>query len=266
VVPGAVVEFESVTKVYSTGWLQKQSTQALTDATFHLKPGEICGLVGPNRAGKTTLVKLLLGLCHPTTGKVWRFGEPASVRRTLARVGYVHETQAFPRYMRAVDLLHYHGAMALIPEAQVRQRVPALLTQVGLADRSRDRVSVFSKGMTQRLALAMALLVAGDLFIFDEPVEGLDHSGRLLLRDILTQQKTAGKTVLLISHLFTEVEKLCDRLLVLEAGKLVYSGSVRELTQPNESEPAKPLEAILEGLYKVPNQWTSPHSFTPPAG
>jgi ABC-2 type transport system ATP-binding protein len=261
-----VAEFENVTKSYPLGFLWRRTLQALSGVSFRVEAGEVCGIVGPNRAGKTTLVKLLLALCQPTAGVVRRFGAPASDRRTLAKVGYVHESQAFPRYLSATDLLHYHGALALLPEAQVRLRVPELLEQVGLADRGRERVSSFSKGMTQRLALALALLNDCELLVLDEPVEGLDQSGRLLLRDVITGQRERGRTVLMVSHLLPEVERLCDRVVVLVGGRVAYAGPVDRLTRDPDTGRARPLELTLEAFYEEPSPWTPLPSCTPVAG
>jgi ABC-2 type transport system ATP-binding protein len=223
-VSDTVIEFENVTKTYHTGLLKRRPLQALADVSFRMEAGQIWGIIGPNRAGKTTLVKLLLSLCRPTNGRIFRFGAPASDRSTLARVGYVHESQAFPRYLTASELLHFYGALALLPEQQVQRRVPELLEQVGLADRCREPIASYSKGMTQRLALALALLRQHDLLVLDEPHEGLDQAGRLLLRNVIVRHRQRGGSVLLVSHLHSEVESLCDHLLVLVAGRLVYAG------------------------------------------
>src|SRR5262249_913182 len=142
----AVAEFDHVSKDYALGLLGGTKRRALTDVTLTVPAGQVYGLVGPNRAGKTTLVKLLLSLCRATPGRVSRLGEPVRRRRTLARVGYVHENQAFPRYLTPVDLLTYYGALSLVPYEVVRKRTPVLLDRVGLADRARDQIRTFSKG------------------------------------------------------------------------------------------------------------------------
>jgi ABC-2 type transport system ATP-binding protein len=147
---------------------------------LRIESGEVFGLLGPNRAGKTTLVKMLLSLCRPTAGEVFRLGRPLSDRSTLGQVGYVHENHAFPRYLSAADLLEYYGALTLMPSDLVRERVPRLLERVGLADRSREPIARFSKGMLQRLGIAQALLNAPRLLVLDEPTEGLDLNGRRL--------------------------------------------------------------------------------------
>lgn len=237
--------FERVTKEYRTGWLSQHSLRAVSDVTLSLGRGQIFGLVGPNRAGKTTLVKLLLSLCRPTAGQIVRLGRPAADLQTLAQIGYVHENQAFPRYLTVPQLLYYYGALSLLPEPLVRQRVPRLLAQVGLADRLREPITNFSKGMIQRLGLAQALLNEPELLVLDEPSEGLDLEGRQILRSVLTEQRQRGRTVLLVSHLLADVEQLCDAIGVLVAGRLVWSGPLQELT----GGAAGSLEAALSRLY-----------------
>src|SRR5262249_23030375 len=153
---------------YRVGLTKRRFLRALAGVSLRVDAGEVFGVVGPNRAGKTTLVKVLLSLCRPTTGRVQRFGQPASARRTLGRVGYMHENQAFPRYLSATELLEYYGALARVPAAELRKRVPALLERVGLADRSREPISRFSKGMVARLGLAQALVNSPDLLVLDE--------------------------------------------------------------------------------------------------
>ena len=170
-----------------------RTVEALRGVSFGIEPGEVFALLGPNRAGKTTLLKILLGLCHPSGGRVFRLGRPLSERSTLARVGYMHENQAFPRYLTATTLLEFYGDLSWIPPAVLRTRVPALLERVGLADRAREPIARFSKGMVQRLALAQALLAEPDLLVLDEPMEGLDLSARLLLQEIVAEQRRRGQ-------------------------------------------------------------------------
>jgi ABC-2 type transport system ATP-binding protein len=250
--PPPVVEFTDVGKDYPTGLLGRSVLPAVQGVSFRIEPGEVFGLLGPNRAGKTTLVKILLTLCRATRGRVQRLGRPAEDRGTLTRVGYVHENQAFPRYLTATALLEYYGALALLPEPEVRSRVPALLEQVGLADRSREPIARFSKGMVQRLGLAQALVNDPELLVLDEPTEGLDLSGRQLLREVAAGQRRRGRTVLLISHVHTEVEQLCDRVAVLVNGRLAHVGPVAELTRDPAAGTPRPLEQALQALYERP--------------
>jgi len=244
----AAVEFRHVGKVYRQGW--RRTLTAVHDVSLRIEPGEVFGLVGPNRAGKTTLVKMLLSLCRPTTGEVERLGRPISDRKTLAAVGYVHENHAFPRYLGAAELLAYYGALSRVPHEVLRDRVGPLLHRVGLADRSREPIARFSKGMVQRLGIAQALINEPQLLVLDEPAEGLDVEGRQLLRDVLVEVRKRGGSVLMISHLLPEVERVCDRLGVLVGGRLVHVGTVESLTKPAEG-PARSLESALQDLYRA---------------
>src|SRR5438445_5861490 len=205
----AVADFLDVSKTYRVPLRSARTVQALCGVSFSVQAGEVFALLGPNRAGKTTLVKILLGLCRATHGRILRLGHPLSERSTLARVGYMHENQAFPRYLTAAALLEFYGDFACMPSAAVKASVPALLERVGLADRAHEPIGRFSKGMIQRLALAQALLGEPELLVLDEPMEGLDLGGRLLLQDIVAQQRRAGRTVILVSHALGEVAEIC---------------------------------------------------------
>jgi ABC-2 type transport system ATP-binding protein len=245
----AAAAFDKITKRYPVGALQRRYVSAVEEVSFRIEPGQVFGLLGPNRAGKTTLIKLLLSLCRPTAGAVTRLGQAAADRRTLGRIGYVHENHAFPRYLTAAGLLEYYGGLTLVPAAELRHRVPALLERVGLADRSREPIARYSKGRVQRLGLAQALINEPDLLVLDEPLEGLDLAGRQLLRQMVAEQRRQGRTVLLVSHALTEVEHLCDRVAVLRAGRLIYTGTVAGLTQEPRTGTPRSLEQALEALY-----------------
>ena len=244
--------FENVGKVYKSGLFARTQIPAVRDVTLTVPLGSVFGLLGPNRAGKTTLVKLLLALARPSAGHVARFGEPIANRRTLSRVGYMHENHAFPRYLSAGEVLHFYGGLSGVPGDELPRRATALLERVGLADRKNEPISRFSKGMVQRLGLAQALVNEPDLLILDEPTEGLDLLGRQLLRDIAREFKAAGKTVLLVSHVLGEVEELCDELAVLVAGRVVYRGTTAALTVDPNTGAKRPLETALRRLYTQP--------------
>lgn len=242
-----LVEFERVSKSYPAGWLGRRRESAVREVSFRVFAGEVFALVGPNRAGKSTLIKLLLSLCRPSAGKVWRFGRPSTDPRTLARIGYVHDSQAFPRYLTAVELLKYYGALALVPYEDVCRRVPVLLERVGLADRAREPISHFSKGMIQRLGLAQSLLNDPQLLVLDEPNEGLDLEGRQLVAELVEGQRRRGRTVLLVSHVLPEVERLCDRVGVLREGRLLHCGPLDGLVRADR---APDLTRALSNLYE----------------
>lgn len=241
--------FDQVVKDYPAGLWRRGTLRAVDQVSFRGERGEVIGLVGPNRAGKTTLVKLLLSLCQPTAGRVERLGKPAAARQTLSRVGYVHENQAFPTYLTATNLLDFYGALSLLPPATIRQRIPLLLERVGLADRAREPIARFSKGMNQRLAIAQALINTPELLILDEPSEGLDLAGRQMLRSLIAEQKAAGCTVLYVTHVLSELEQQCDRVAVLVAGRLVFQGPVAELLRAEAGGPPPSFEQSLQRLY-----------------
>jgi ABC-2 type transport system ATP-binding protein len=247
----ALAVFEDVVKDYPQGMFGRERLRAVSQVSFQIEPGEVFGLIGPNRAGKTTLVKLLLSLCRPTTGRILRLGKPTHDRSTLAQVGYVHENPAFPRYLTATALLQYYGALSLLPEDVVRSRAALWLQRVGLADRAREPIARFSKGMVQRLGLAQALLNDPKLLVLDEPNEGLDLIGRQLVRDIVRERKQAGKSVLLVSHVLPEVEGVCDRIAVIANGQVKYSGTLKGLLADKIGN-VRSLEDALKPYYLPP--------------
>ncbi|HKD37341.1 MAG TPA: ABC transporter ATP-binding protein, partial [Pirellulales bacterium] len=212
------------------------------------------GLVGPNRSGKTTLVKTLLSICRPTSGRIGRLGRDWRDRSTLARVGYVHESQAFPPYLTAARLLQYYGALSRQPASRIRRRGKELLERVGLADRSREAIGRFSKGMLQRLALAQSLVNDPELLVLDEPSEGMDLAARRLFHDVIRQRKKQGRSAILVSHDLSDIERLCDRVAVLRGGTVAFVGSVAQLKNEfgaDQSSPAgdSSFEEALEPFY-----------------
>jgi ABC-2 type transport system ATP-binding protein len=257
----AVAEFEDVGKFYPMGPLSKARRLGVEHITLRVHAGEVLALLGPNQAGKTTLIKILLSLCRPTAGRGLRFQRPLAERQTLTRVGYMHENPAFPRYLSALALLEYYGALSLLTEPVVRSRAAMLLDMVGLADRGQEPISRFSKGMIQRLAIAQALLNDPELLVLDEPSEGLDLAARRLLRDVIAERRRRGLTVLLVSHVLGEVEQVCDRLAVLVGGHLVYSGTAADLSRDPKTGAPCPLEQALERLYlpsSIPSEERTP--------
>lgn len=248
----AVAEFIEVRKSYPGGWL-RAPVRALDKISLRVPSGEIVGLVGPNRAGKSTLVKLLLTICRPSSGVITRLGRPWHDRRTLARIGYIHESQALPRYLTAWGLLDYYGGLSGLSSAIVRRRAADLLERVHLADRAHEPIARYSKGMLQRLALAQALLNQPELLVFDEPTEGMDLIARRLVFEAIVEQRRAGRSVLLVSHSLSDIERLCDRVAVLREARLVFFGCPSELTQRE----GKSLENALEPLYHADGELVS---------
>jgi ABC-2 type transport system ATP-binding protein len=245
-----VLDFIDVAKTFRARLNPYRTVVALRGVSFGMQPGEALALLGPNRAGKTTLLKILLGLCRPSSGAVFRLGRPLSDRSTLARVGYMHENQAFPRYLSAAALLDFYGRLSGLSPSVLKFRIPALLEKLQLADRAREPIDQFSKGMVQRLALAHSIIAEPDLLVLDEPMEGLDLSARLLLQEIITQQRHAGKSVIVVSHTLGEIAQVCDRLVVLVEGRLACLGSVASLLQDPDTLEERSLEAALAPIYR----------------
>ena len=192
---------------------------ALHDLTLAVQPGEVFGFLGPNGAGKTTAMKILLGLVRPTGGEALVFGRSPAEPAARRRVGYLPEHFRFQEWATGAELLDFHGRLAGLGGSELAGRIPELLERVGLAGRGGERVRRYSKGMTQRLGLALALLARPDLVLLDEPTSALDPVGRREVRELVRELAAGGVTVFLNSHLLTEVEAVCDRVaIVTQAG------------------------------------------------
>jgi ABC-2 type transport system ATP-binding protein len=199
-----------------------------------VQPGELVGLLGPNGAGKSTLVKAACGLVHPTSGEVRVCGAAAGSRAARVRLGYLPETFRQPAWCTAEELLRLHQRLAGVsPSGDQRS---SLLTLVGLPGLERLRVDAMSKGMAQRLALATSLVGDPALLLLDEPTSALDPVGRRLVRQVLEHLRDQGVAVLLNSHLLSEVELVCDRVVILRAGRVVAEGTPQELSHPSGLE------------------------------
>jgi ABC-2 type transport system ATP-binding protein len=204
---------------------------ALHDLSLTVQPGEVFGFLGPNGAGKTTTVKILLGLVHPTSGEARILGRPVSDPAVRARVGYLPENFRFHDWMTAEALLDFHGRLAGLSVVERRDRIPRVIRQVGLAGRGGDRIRGYSKGMTQRIGLAQAIVHRPELVLLDEPTSALDPIGRREVRDLIRHLRAEGMTVFLNSHLLGEVELVCDRVAIVDRGRVVRSGRLAELIE-----------------------------------
>ena len=195
-----------------------------------VKEGEIFGLLGPNGAGKTTLVKILLGICYNSGGQALLFNEPAAHARSRDRVGYLPESHKYPRYLKGRHVMDFYAKLSAIEGGHRKESIDRLLKLVRM-DKWKDvKMGKYSKGMAQRVGLAVAMVADPDLLVLDEPTDGVDPLGRKEIRDILVELKSRGKTIFLNSHLLSEVELICDRIAVLNKGKVVQEGSVEDLT------------------------------------
>jgi len=200
---------------------------AVDDVSLEVGRGEVVGLLGPNGAGKTTVIKMLLGLVRPDAGEAMLLGRPAADPAARARVGYLPELFRYQPWLSAAEVLALHVRLAGVGVPAQEQR--DCLSLVGLAERAGDRLGGFSKGMQQRLGLAVALVAQPELVILDEPTSALDPLGRADVRDIVLGLKSRGVAVLLNSHLIGEVERVCDRVVILDGGRVAASGTLAEL-------------------------------------
>lgn len=205
---------------------------AVDGVSFTVDRGEILGLLGPNGAGKTTVIKMLLGLVRPDAGEVRLLGRPGADPQARARVGYLPELFRYQPWLTAAEVLTLHTRLARLP-VPADERHHCLAT-VGLADRAGDRVGGFSKGMQQRLGLAVALVARPELVILDEPTSALDPIGRADVRDLLLALKDRGVAVVLNSHLIGEVERVCDRVVILDKGRVAAQGTLADLLGQRE--------------------------------
>ncbi len=212
-------------------WKTYGRIEALKGVSLKVEKGQIYGLLGQNGAGKTTLIKVLLGIVRLTHGEASLLGAPAGTVEVRRRVGYLPEDHQFPNYHSGYSLMDYYGSLYGVSSADRKRKIPETLELVGIAGRMNYKIKTYSKGMKQRLGIAQALMHDPELIILDEPTDGVDPMGRKEIRDLMTELKQKGHTIFLNSHLLGEVELICDRVAILQQGKLVREGTIDELTK-----------------------------------
>lgn len=210
--------------------------KALDGLSLTVRRGEIFGFLGPNGAGKSTTLKALLGLVRTESGKLLLDGIPVSDPKSRRRIGYLPEETHYYRFLNASEAVDFYAQTFGLPRRIRRERIPSLLSLVGLADVGKKPLSAFSKGMMQKLSLAQALVNDPDILILDEPTTGLDPISRLDLRRLLYDMKKRGKTVFFSSHELSEVELLCDSVAIVKSGRLVKSGTLAEVVGDAEGQ------------------------------
>lgn len=224
------VETFSLTKIFSDLW-GRAKVYAVNELNLKVRHNEVFGLLGPNGSGKTTTIKLLLGLLHATKGKSLVLGGYATSAKISARIGFLPEESYLYRYLTARETLDFYGRLFSLPSNVRKRRIEALLEMVGLKAVANRQVGTFSKGMARRIGLAQALINDPDLLILDEPTTGLDPIGTRQIKDLILQLAKRGKTVLLCSHLLADVEDVCDHISILYGGRIQAQGKVRQLLQ-----------------------------------
>jgi ABC-2 type transport system ATP-binding protein len=225
-----IVETRKLTKIYRDFW-GRQKKVALRALNIQIRRGEIFGLLGPNGSGKTTTIKLLLGLLFPTEGEAFLFDKPAADVGKNERIGYLPEESYLYRFLNAEETLDFYGRLFNLPPKVREKRAQELIEKVNLkADRKRN-LREYSKGMRQRIGLAQALINDPDLVILDEPTSGLDPLGAVWMKGLIVDLRKQGKTVLMCSHRLEDVQDVCDRIAILNEGELQAYGEVRALLQ-----------------------------------
>ena len=228
--PEVVVETRKLTKIYRDFW-GRQKKVALRALNLQVYRGEIFGLLGPNGSGKTTTIKLLLGLLFPTDGDALVFGEPAGEVRKNERIGYLPEESYLYRFLNAEETLDFYGRLFKLEPAVRRERAQKLIDIVGLSRDKKRILKEYSKGMRQRIGLAQALINDPELVILDEPTSGLDPLGTRWMKDLIVDLRNKGKTIIMCSHRLEDVQDICDRVAILNEGELQELGSVKSLLE-----------------------------------
>ena len=224
-----VVEMRDLTKDYEVGSLMKKKRRALDRLALDVEEGEVFGLIGPNGAGKTTTLKLLMGLIYPTGGSARLLGKPVGDLEAKAKIGYLPENPYFYDYLTGRELLDYFGRLFGIDRRERKARIETLLQQVDLVEAADLQLRKYSKGMTQRIGIAQAMLNHPRLVFLDEPMSGLDPMGRRDMTNLIRGLGKEGVTVVFASHILPDVEALCDRVAILNLGKLVRQGRLSEI-------------------------------------
>ena len=223
-----VIQIRNLTKIYRDFWGRKK-VQALNSLSLEVNKGEVFGLLGPNGSGKTTTMKLLLGLLFPTEGDISILGKPASDVSKNEKIGYLPEESYLYRFLNAEETLDFYGRLFDISAEERKQRTNELIEMVGLQHARRRQLKEYSKGMTRRIGLAQALINNPDLVLLDEPTSGLDPEGSQDMKKLIENLRDQGKTVVMCSHLLADVQDVCDRIAILYGGELKELGRVEDL-------------------------------------
>ena len=223
-----IIETRALSKVYRDFW-GRAKVRALKSLDLEIRQGEIFGLLGPNGSGKTTTMKLLLGLLFPTSGQALVFNQDASDVRKNERIGYLPEETYLYKFLTAEETLDFYGRLFDIPPQVRRERIDKLIREVGLDWARKRQLKEYSKGMTRRIGIAQARINDPDLILLDEPTSGLDPIGVREMKDMILELKAAGKTVVMCSHLLADVQDICDRIAILHQGELKELGRVDSL-------------------------------------
>ena len=228
-----VIETRNLTKIYRDFW-GREKVRALKALDLEVNKGEIFGLLGPNGSGKTTTIKLLMGLLFPTSGEALVFGKSAADVNKNERIGFLPEESYLYRFLNADETLDFYGRLFSMSTETRRRRIDELITLVGLQRDRRRQLKEYSKGMTRRIGLAQALINDPELIVLDEPTTGLDPIGTRDMKDLILRLRDEGKTILMCSHLLADVQDVCDRIAILYKGELKELGRVDSLLKVSD--------------------------------
>ncbi len=229
-----VIQTRNLTKTYQS-FLGRTEVNALDNLSLEVPKGEIFGILGPNGSGKTTTIKILLGLLFPTSGSAHILGKPATNVAIKAKIGFLPEESYLYKFLNADETLDFFGRLFHLDRKTRKQRADQLIEQFGLQTARKRRLKEYSKGMIRRVSFAQALINDPDLIILDEPTSGLDPISSRQMKDLILDLKKKGKTIFLSSHLLADVQNICDRIAILHQGKLRKLGSVKEILQQDAS-------------------------------
>jgi ABC-2 type transport system ATP-binding protein len=241
-----VIEIENLTKDFWVGFWKKRPFRALDNLNLQVNQGEIFGFLGPNGAGKSTTLKILMHLLHPTSGETRILGKPVNSVSMHNRIGYLPENPYFYDYLTPEELLTYIGRLFGFRQPDLSKKVASLLEMVGLKEARSLQLRKFSKGMVQRIGVAQAIINDPEIVFLDEPMSGLDPLGRMEVRRIIMSLKARGVTVFFSSHILPDVESLCDRVAILDKGKLQEVGALDEI-----------LKVRIEGHEVILSGWSA---------
>ena len=242
--PVAALELVGLVKDFSVG-LRGVKLRAVDHLGLRVEAGQVYGLLGPNGSGKSTTIKLILGLLQPSAGECRVFGVPSARVEARSAVGYLPESPYFYRHLSGRELVRFYAQMCGLRGATLTARVAEALARVGIAEAADRRVGTYSKGMLQRVGLAQALVHDPRLLILDEPTAGVDPVGSAAISELILQLKAQGKTILITSHLLGQIEDICDRVAILDRGKLILEGAVPDLVGRRD-RPTLAVEALPE--------------------
>lgn len=227
------VDINNITKTYRSG-IKREQVEAVDGLSLSIQKGSVVGLIGPNGAGKTTTIYCMLGLLIPNAGSISIFGKSPRSKKAHKRIGLQSEIFNTHEFLKPGKVLEFYGRLSGMKEARLQKEIDYQLGRLGLNHARDQKVKSFSKGMKQRLGIAQALIHDPDLLILDEPFTGLDPEGRSLIADIVEEEKGKGKTIFFSSHILSDIERLCDKVTMIQEGEVVLSGNMADITSTTD--------------------------------